>query len=464
MRLSPLLACAALASAADEIDHTQSCVSINGIVKCGEEGGTEWIVQFGSTRNDEVKGLAIDASTERVYVVGHTFGALGGEHRGYGDIWMAGIAHNGQHEWSTQIGTDREDHIAGLAAGDGHVVGGGHTYGHWGEEGSSGQMDGWRGRWDDMGRGQWGLHHDDGGEGVLQAGGEKKDSILGIAGDAWLTKHRHFGMGDAWLGAFRGDDGSHLWTIQVGSEKSDNVTSVAATASGSAVFACGNTYGEVADGSFIGKGDVWVLKADGKTGKIAWTVQIGSDKNDDSMSLVSTPSGDAVYVVGHTFGGYVADGYDHTPQDDGTKPGGRDGFVAKLDGRNGRLMWGRVIGTDRVDFLNDVAVSPDGEARGRKLAIRRETIYVGGQTYGDFDKPIAGKSDAWIAKLDAFDGATAWTAHDSNFGGCSSGLMDAWVARVNPEHAHSFFSELDHEHAAGHACPHKKENGVTKRE
>ena len=74
---------------------------------------------------------------------------------------------------------------------------------------------------------------------------------------------------------------------------------------------------------------------------------------------------------------------------------------------------------------------------------------------------------------DAFDGATAWTAQfgelgrdsvqavmvapdgdvvaaghsDSNFGGCSSGLMDAWVARVNPEHAHSFFSELDHEHA-----------------
>ena len=63
------------------------------------------------------------------------------------------------------------------------------------------------------------------------------------------------------------------------------------------------------------------------------------------------------------------------------------------------------------------------------------------------------------------DGDVVVAGHsDSNFGGCSSGLMDAWVARVNPEHAHSFFSELDHEHAAGHACPHKKENGVTKRE
>ena len=156
-------------------------------------------------------------------------------------------------------------------------VGGGWTYGHWGEEGLAGTMDGWRGRWDDKGRGQWGRHHDDGGEGVLQAGSEKKDSILGVASDAWLSiffaagqtyghvddhhdendyddhYHRHFGMGDAWLGAFSGDDGRHLWTRQIGSEKSDTVAAVASTASGSAVFACGQA-GEVADGSFIGKG------------------------------------------------------------------------------------------------------------------------------------------------------------------------------------------------------------------
>ena len=42
--------------------------------------------------------------------------------------------------------------------------------------------------------------------------------------------------------------------------------------------------------------------------------------------------------------------------------------------------------------------------------------------------------------------------------------MDVWVARVNPEHAHSFFSELDHEHAAGHACESYGKKGVTKKD
>ena len=124
-------------------------------------------------------------------------------------------------------------------------------------------------------------------------------------------------------------------------------------------------------------------------------------------------------------------------------------------------------------------VSPDGER-----------VYVGGQTYGDWDKKIAGKSDAWIAELDAFDGTSKWVAQfgelgrdsvsaltvapdgdvvaggstDSDFGGCSSGLMDVWVARVAPDLAHGFFSELDHEHAAGHGCDAFKENGVTKKQ
>ena len=429
-------------------------------------------------------------------------GAIGGEHRGFGDVWMAGISHGGSHEWSTQIGTMKEDTIAGLAAGDGHVVGGGYTYGHRGDEGNSGMMDGWRGRWDDKGRGQWGRHHDDGGEGVLQAGSEKKDSITGLAGDARLERffaggmtyghvddhhdgngyddhhHRHFGMGDAWLGGFDGATGAHDWTVQIGSEKADTVAAVGASADGSAVFATGQTYGAVAEGAFIGRGDVWVTRADGATGAIEWTAQIGSDKAEEPSSLCVAADGSAVYVAGTTFGAYIADGIDHAPPADPRKPGGRDGFVAKLDGRTGRLMWAVVLGTSRVDFLNAVAVAPDGDA-----------LYVGGQTYGDFSKAIAGKSDAWITKIDAFDGKTEWTAQfgelgrdsvsalavapdgdvvaagstDSDFGGCSAGLMDVWVARVASDHARSFFSELDHEHAASHACPGYKENGVTKK-
>ena len=42
--------------------------------------------------------------------------------------------------------------------------------------------------------------------------------------------------------------------------------------------------------------------------------------------------------------------------------------------------------------------------------------------------------------------------------------MDVWVARVAPEKAHAFFSQLDHEHAATHDCPGaNKEGGVTRK-
>ena len=486
MVLRPLLVLIAHAVLADDtLDNAdRTCTSIHGVVRCGGEAGTEWIVQFGSHRNDELRALAIDASNERVYCAGSTMGAVGGEHRGYGDVWMAGISHSGEHEWSTQIGTNREDKVEGLAAGDGHVVGGG---------------------WDARGRGQGGARHEGGGEGVLQAGSARKDSILGVAADAWLTTvfaagqtyghvddhhdendhddhlHKHFGMGDAWLGAFKGDNGAHLWTKQIGSEKSDTVSAVAASASGAHVFACGQTFGEVADGAFIGKGDVWVTKVDGKTGDTLWTKQIGSERAEEPMAMVVTGPGDAVFIAGSTFGAAIVDG--SNPAEDpalaGGKPGGRDGFVAKLDGRTGRVMWSVVLGTNRVDFLNAVAVSPDGEA-----------VYVGGQTYGEFARPVAGKSDAWIAELDAFDGSRRWLAQfgevgrddlnaiavapdgdviaggstDSDFGACSSGLMDVWVARVAPEKARAFFSQLDHEHAATHDCPGaNKEGGVTRK-
>ena len=177
------------------------------------------------------------------------------------------------------------------------------------------------------------------------------------------------------------------------------------------------------------------------------------------------------YVAGSTFGAIV-DGSTR----DRRSPASRrtDGFV-RLDGRTAGL-WS-VLGTNRVDFLN-VAVSPDGESA------------MGRQTYGDFNKTIAGKSDAWIAELDAFDGSRRWVAQfgelgrddlnalvvapdgdvvaggatDSDFGACSSGLMDVWVARVAPEKAHAFFSQLDHEHAATHDCPGaNKEGGVTRK-
>ena len=68
-----------------------------------------------------------------------------------------------------------------------------------------------------------------------------------------------------------------------------------------------------------------------------------------------------------------------------------------------------------------------------------------------------------LARNEIID-VVAGGATDSDFGACSSGLMDVWVARVAPEKAHAFFSQLDHEHAATHDCPGaNKEGGVTRK-
>ena len=77
----------------DTLDNAdQTCTSINGVVKCGGEEGTEWIVQFGSHRNDELRALADRRRRRSASTAPVLMGAVGGEHRGYGDVWMAGIS------------------------------------------------------------------------------------------------------------------------------------------------------------------------------------------------------------------------------------------------------------------------------------------------------------------------------------------------------------------------------------
>lgn len=477
----------------DEVDHTESCVSIGGEVRCGTGGHSEWVVQFGSSRNDELRGLSVDASTGRLYAGGVTQGSVGGEHRGFTDVWLAGISAAGEHEWSTQIGTKKADEIAGVAAGAGDVVGAGLTFGSWGPQGNAGMMDAWRGRWDSRGRGIWGTHHDDGGEGVLQSGSSKKDSFTGVACDAMLSvvyaagqtyghvddhhendgaddhDHKRIGASDAFVAAYDGGDGALRWAKHFGSTKSDSVAAVATSASGDAVYVCGSTFGVIASDAHLGRGDAFVTKLDGHTGETLWTVQLGSEKSDEAFALATTASGDAVFVAGSTFGDEVKTQYSpYLPPE--PKPGGRDGFVVKLHGANGNLAWSKILGTDRVDELRAVAVSALGDA-----------VYVGGQTYGalgDGCSAVAGKSDAWIAKLDGRTGARSWTSQfgetgrdsvdalavasngdlcaggstDGSFGGCSAGLLDVWVSRVSAERAFDFYTGLDKTHAATLDC------------
>ena len=130
-----------------------TCTSINGVVKCARRRGHGVDRAARSPRNDELREPAIARDGVAALPREVRWELVGGEHRGYGDVWMAGISHTGEHEWSPRqwvpIERTRSRALAFVTALSSAAM---RTYGSWVEGGLAGTMDGWRGRWDDKGR------------------------------------------------------------------------------------------------------------------------------------------------------------------------------------------------------------------------------------------------------------------------------------------------------------------------
>ncbi len=163
------------------------------------------------------------------------------------------------------------------------------------------------------------------------------------------------------------------WTMQIGSEFDDNSEAIAVDASGNTYIA-GYTRGSIA-GNNIGLNDVWVAKFD-SLGDELWTRQIGTSGDDYGYSLALDPTGNA-YICGSTEGSLG-----------GESAGGQDAFLVKLDSL-GNTLWSRQVGTGDTDKGEAVAVDSMGNA------------YLSGRTWGDFAGGNLGGSDLFLAKFDA---------------------------------------------------------------
>jgi hypothetical protein len=127
------------------------------------------------------------------------------------------------------------------------------------------------------------------------------------------------------------------------------------------------------------KPDIRILKLDAE-GSLEWEKTFGGDEMDIARSIYSTSDG-----------GYIVAG---TTQSKGA--GRTDGWIIKMDSQ-GNLEWDKTYGGNDIDFLPSIVQTDDG-----------------GYTAAGFtDSKGAGETDAWIIKLDSL-GNIEW---DRTYGG-----------------------------------------------
>lgn len=153
------------------------------------------------------------------------------------------------------------------------------------------------------------------------------------------------------------------------------------------------------------------------TGSAAWIRSFGSaDGNekvmgiavDDSEAATGSGAGD-VYIVGSfTSGSLTLDG---TVLQNTGSVGTPDIFVARLDGRNGSVIWAKGFGTANAD-----------EALGVAVGVTSAHIYVVGYytdtalTLGANSLANVGLKDGFVAQLATADGSVGWAHSQSSSG------------------------------------------------
>lgn len=391
----------------------------------GVASSLNWIHQLGTSREDLLLGITVDAADD-VIVTGRTNGNIGGTPLGNFDAWLAKYSTVGGLLWKRQLGTTRNDTANAIATDrKGDIVIAGSTEGVL-EGVNRGKSDIWLAKYDGQGNFIW----------REQFGTQAVDSALGIATDnanqiylVGYTEGRLNLRGaskpaDAWLAKVDAN-GTVAWIKQIGSAGEDYATAVKVDLSGN-IYLCGATSGDIA-GSF-GEIDAWIAKYDA-SGELVWKRQLGTQSTDRALALTINAEGE-VLLTGVTNGNLG-----------GTQKGGTDAWVVKYSA-NGRTVWKKQLGTEANDRATGV-VSDLGGA-----------VYLTGQTEGNLGSSNKGEIDAWIVKYNprgglvwkrqvgtALEDTANGIAIDSknnlyiggdtqgNLGSSSAGLFDAWLAK-----------------------------------
>ena len=376
--------------------HTNLGIGDSYVRKYDSEGNVLWTRQFGTVKDDFLRGVVVDGALN-VYVVGWTEDALPGETSSeQADSFVRKYDSSGNELWTRQFGSDAFDFAQAAAVDDeGSLYVGGWTNGALPGKTHLGQGDAFIRKYDSNGNEVWtwqyGTTAFDEVRGLEFAGGDRLYAV-GLTAGA-LPGQINFGARDAYVRSFD-VEGNELGTSQFGTNGDDVAHSVALDDAGN-LYVGGWTNGSLPGQTGTGGNDAFVTRMSGVLvshltptqvqGRL-WTRQFGTPANDFAGD-VSVDSEGNLYVVGWTQDAFPNKRFE----------GGQyDAYLRKY-GRDGTELWTREFGTPGLDIASAVTVDDSGN------------VYVGGQIGGDIsDQTSAGGRDAFTRKYDA-DGTELWT-------------------------------------------------------
>ncbi len=259
--------------------------------KLDEHGNVLWTLQYGTSANDEARGLFVDETG--VCAVGQANGQAAASF-----AFLLKFTHDGGVLWNLQInsgGPDRAYDVFGDGSGV-YVVG--ETGGTLPGQISAGSTDAFMRKYDLEGAEQWTRQFGTGGIDI--AFGVASDStgtyVAGRAGGA-LAGQFQGGQYDAFVRKYD-REGTEVWTRQFGTTSNDLAHGIEAR--DYVVYVSGQTAGTLPGQQRSWLGDDVFVRAYSFKGTELWTRQFGTPSAEDSWSVAGSPSGP--HVVGSTRG------------------------------------------------------------------------------------------------------------------------------------------------------------------
>ncbi|MBU1238129.1 SBBP repeat-containing protein [Myxococcota bacterium] len=324
------------------------------LAKYDSTGTLLWRRQGGSSAKDYGRGVAVSPEG-LIYITGTTLGALAdNDSLGGSDGFLIAFSDDGILRWQRQFGTPGEEESNGVALlGDGSVVVAGSTTGVI-SGANEGGVDIFLVGYSENGTPVWsqqmGSPGDDAALSVAVTG-EDSIVIAGYAGGS-LGGEPYMDGADMFLGCF-GAWGDVRWVRMWGNYSQDVANAVRVR--GEQIFVAGTSDRGIDNNPSEKEWDA-VLSTFSLQGEKLWTAQWGSKQSDIAFDVGFDDAG-GIYVVGSTDG----------PIEGASVYGLDDIFLSKLDGE-GKVLWNRQWGTNNVD-------RPWG------VAIVDQVAYIAGFTY-----------------------------------------------------------------------------------